>query len=275
MYEQLKSRVASLLARPRSMKPQTERQLAHHLAEHSGAGTASFLLCAAAVLEDYELDILFAPVFTATLDERAELADLLFHWRPTPEQLTQLIADLCEMVPSVPITLPDGGEAQLTLHEVMIERFVRLLRLDAGPDAPTAAALRESLPADLWPIGIALLCERGMTPAKQAWLTSFVGHVASRHPITRGLLEVLTDFIAGQPTLDRPSLVQAADSLLRAAQGTAAYTSSGHAYWSADVAQHHHYRGQGHLDTTRIAQQQAELEQVAMMVEDLRTFEVS
>src|SRR5438105_2250964 len=129
VYDQLKSRVASLLARPRPMKPQTERQLAQHLAEHT-ASTSSFLLCAAQVLEDYELDILFGPMFTPTLDERAELADLLFHWRPSAEQLKQLVADLCDEVADTPVALSDGTQAKLMLHEVMIERFVRLLRLD-------------------------------------------------------------------------------------------------------------------------------------------------
>ena len=48
------------------MKPQTERQLAQHLAEHVTGTQASFLLCAAELLEDYELDILFGPLFTPT-----------------------------------------------------------------------------------------------------------------------------------------------------------------------------------------------------------------
>ena len=78
MYQLLNSRVACLLTRPRPMKPQTERQLAHHLAEYS-TDISSFLLCAAVVLEDYQLDIAFGPLFTPTLDERAEVADLLFH----------------------------------------------------------------------------------------------------------------------------------------------------------------------------------------------------
>ena len=71
MYDQLRARLASLLSKPRSLKPQTQRQLEQHLAEHS-SDLASFLLCASAVLEEYELDIVFGPVFTQTLQERAE-----------------------------------------------------------------------------------------------------------------------------------------------------------------------------------------------------------
>jgi hypothetical protein len=273
MYDQLKSRLTALLARPRPMKPQTQRQLNQHLADHAAAGAESFLLCAAELLEDYELDVLFGPIFTPTLDERAELADLIFHWRPSPGQLTQLAAELCDQIADVPIAMPDGELARLRLHEVMIDRFVRLLRLEHGPDAPTAASLRESVPAALWPIAIALLCERGMTPDKQSWLTAFIAHMAARRPVDRGMLETITDFVARQPNLDRAQLARAAEALLKATQGTAAYASSGHAYWSPDVAQHHHYRGQGHIDQERVRQQQAEVQHVAAVVEDLRTFE--
>jgi len=272
VYEQLTSRVASLLARPRALKPQTERQLAHQLSER-GASMAAFLLCAADILEDHELDILFGPLFTPTLDERAELADLLFHWRPTDEQLRQLVSDVCARVPHAVVHLPDETEAKLTLHEVMADRFVRLLRLDNAPDAATCAALREALRAELWPIGVALLCERGMNPQRQHWFVAFVNHMSARHPVTRELLETATDFMVSQQNLTPSAVVPAAEALLRATQGTAAYAAGGHAYWSPDVAQHHHYRGEGKVDQERLEQRQAEVGRVAALVDDLRTFQ--
>jgi len=270
MYESLRQRLAAMLARPRALVPQTERQLAARLSEHSSSLPA-FLLCAADLLEDYELDMLFGPVFTPTLDERAEVADLLFHWRPSPDQLARLVVDLLSDLPHAIIKLPDGTEAQLTLHEVMLDRFIRLLRLDNAPDGATAAALRDALPAELWPTAIALLCEPGITPAHQHWLAMFVNHVAGRRKLTPGMLQTLVDFIASQQNLDRAKLLPAAEALLRATEGTAAFTASGHNYWSADVAQHHHYRGQGHIDQARLQQRQAEVEQVAALVEDLRS----
>jgi hypothetical protein len=60
---------------------------------------------------------------------------------------------------------------------------------------------------------------------------------------------------------------------MRATQGTAAYAAGGHAYWSPDVAQHHHYRGEGKIDRDRFEQRQAEVELVTALVEDLKTFE--
>src|SRR5207248_778932 len=222
MYEALKSRLAALLRRPRAMKPQAQRQILQHLSEHSSSMQA-FLLCAASVLEDYEIDVTFGPLFTPTLDERAELADLLYHWRPTAEQLQQLVTDLSKEVSHTLVLLDDGSKAELSLHEVMIERFVRLLRLDAGPDPATAAALRDALPAELWTVGVAFLCERGMTGEKQKWCVSLINHMSAQHPISRRLLETTAEFIASQPTLDRQPLLDSAESLVRATEGTKAF----------------------------------------------------
>jgi hypothetical protein len=271
MYEQLRSRIGSMLGRPRAMKPQTQRQLASYLDEHK-TSLSSFMLCAANVLEEHELDIVFGPLFTPTLDERCEVADLLFHWRPAPEQLARLAGDLCADVGTAVVRMPDGTPAELTLHEVMTERYVRLLRLENGPEPSVAAALRDGLPADLWPVAVALMCEPGMTAAHQAWFAEFVNHMAGRHAVSRGLLEMTADFLARQASLGRDVMIGAAEALMRATEGTAAYAASGHTYWSPDVAQHHHYRGQGNVDQQRLAQRRDEVAHVATIVNDLRTF---
>ncbi len=274
MQNELTSRIVAFLQRPLPMKPQTERQLGDHLSGHN-TDVHTFLLCASQVLEDFELEILFGPIFTPTLDDRAEFADLLFHWRPTAGQLQEVLSEVCRRVPHATVRLPDGSEAKLTLHEVLVERFVRLLRLDHGPDALTAAALRDALPPELWSIGTALLCEHGMSPRHQAWLATFLSHAARRgdHEISRGWLEDLVRFIAGQPDLDRDALLAAAEALQRATQGSAAYAAGGHAYWSPDVAQHHHYRGEGRVDQARLEQEQARLGHITTILQDLRAFQ--
>jgi hypothetical protein len=274
MYDQLKSRLAELLVRPRPMKPQTERQLAQHLAEHS-SGTVAFLLCASSVLEDHELDILFGPTFTPTLDERAEVADLLYHWRPNEGDVRRLIEELSAEVAHAIVQLPDGSHAPLTMHEVMADRFVRLMRLDSAPDARTAAALREVLPAELWPLSIALLCEPGMTPRHQLWFAAFVNHASALATMSRGFLETTAEFIATHRNLDPAFLASAAEALMRATDKTVTYAAGGHAYWSPDVAQHHQYRGQGNVDRDRLAAREAEVQHVAELVAALRSFDGS
>jgi hypothetical protein len=273
-YEQLKTRLETMLRRPRPLKPQSERQLQQYLAEHNSS-LPQLLLCAADILEEYELDIVFGPLFTPDLDDRIELADLLLHWKPTSAQIAQLVPELCARIPHVPVRLPDGTEAQLSLHPVMVERFVRLLRLDSAANSALARTVTDSLPPQLAPIAVALMCETGMIPPKQHWFAMFVQHLAARGPqsLSRGLLETVAEFIASQAKLDREQLLASARALRVATESTAVHASSGHAYWSPDVAQHHQYRGQGHVDVERAERNQAELERVNAMVDELEKFE--
>jgi hypothetical protein len=272
MYDQLRDRIADVIARPRPMKPQTERQLADRLAERS-TNLRTFLLAAAEALEDHELDVLFAPQFTPSLDDQAAVSDLLYHWRPSAEQIEQLVQDVGEQASHAVVELPDGSEARLTLHEVMVDRFVRLLRLDQNPEPAVAAALRDSLPNDLWTVAAALVRQRGFAPRHQAWFAHFVNHMTGLHAVGRGLLQTTADFIAQQPDLTRDALLEEARAQVKAANGSVAYARSGHAYWSPDVAQHHQYRGQGQIDQALIQQRQDEAQWLAMIEQDLQTFE--
>ncbi len=274
MQATLTSRIAALLAGPLPMKPQTQRQLAQHLSEHN-TDLVSFLRRAPELLEDFEMEILFGPLFTPGLDQRARFADLLWEGSLTGEQLEQVVDEVCRQRSHTTIALPEGGEASLILHRVLVERYVRLLRLEAGPDTLTAATLRDALPEELQPLGIALMCEHGLTPRHQSWLAGFIGHMNGRRALSRGLLEDLVRFIAAQPDLEPLALRSAAEALLRATRGSAAFTAGGHAYWSPDVAQHHHYRGQGRVDQVRLRQQQAEVEHLTAIVEDLRALEAT
>ena len=271
MYDQLKDRIAELLSQPQPLKPQTERQLGHHLSDHH-ADLSSFMLCAAEVLEDHELDILFAPQFTPSLDDRIGVMDLLFHWHPSKDDLNRLVDDLCEIVHHAIVEIPDGTKAKLTTHEVMIERFVRLLRLQYAPDATTSAALRDSLPNSLWTVASALLCQRGFTSQRQEWFARFVDHVVSVHAIDRGYLETAAGFIAEQQALDPDTLIESVAATVRAAEGAVAYAQGGHTYWSPDVAQHHHYRGQGNLDKDLVQQRQEEADWLHAIQSDLKSF---
>jgi hypothetical protein len=260
-----------LLARPRTLKPQTQRQLSRYLSEHS-AEMVAFLADAASQLEEHELDILFAPQFTPQLDDQAAVSDLLFHWQPTQDELDRLVPDLCAQVGHTVVQLSDDAEAKLTLHEVMVERFVRLLHLQRAPAAEVSASMREATPSELWPVATALLRRRGFTPTRQAWFARFVNHMASRHPVDQAQLEAAAQFIADQPTLEGAALAVAAEAMVRAAVGSAAYAQGGRAYWSPDVAQHHDYHGQGQVDQDLVNTRQEEAELLKVIEEDLKTF---
>jgi hypothetical protein len=272
MYENLKDRISELLSRPRPIKRQTERQLSLHLEDH-GVDVATFLREAAQLLEEHELDILFAPQFTPALEDKVAVSDLLYRWRPGAEELATLVEDLCATLTHASIELPGEPAAKLTLHEVMVERFVRLLHLDRAPEPTVAASMRDSLPSELWTVATALMRERGFTPQRQSWFAGFVNHMAGRHSVTAELLEAAAIFIGGEPSVDREALLNAAGSLLRASEGSVAYAQGGRAYWSADVAQHHQYRGEGQIDTDLVRLREEEVERLKLIESDLRTFE--
>jgi hypothetical protein len=272
MYEQLKTRVAELLAKPRPMKPQTERQLGQHLQEHS-LEMPAFFQKAASLLEDHELEVLFSPQFTPALDDQAAVADVLTEWRPSKDDLKRLVAELSASKANAVVQLPDGSDATLPLHEVYVERFIKLLRLEHAPESALVTPLQDALPTELYIVAAALMRQRGFTPERQAWFSAFVRHVARRGPVTPGLLTAAAEFICAQPKLERAALQAAAKELAVAAKSAVDYAQAGRMYWSPDVAQHHQNRGEGRVDSTLVKQRMDELTAIEALAAALQTFE--
>ncbi len=200
----------------------------------------------------------FAPQFTPNLDEQAAVSDVLASWRPAAADLERLTAELCAAKADAVFVLSDSSRVTLPLHEVMISRFVRLLRLDQAPAFELAARLQDALPTELCNIALALMRQRGFTPERNAWLAAFLCHLA-RQPLTRSVVVSAAEFISGQTAFDTPSLLSAAEEQVRAAKGSADFVSAGRIYWSPDVAQHHQYRGEGRVDKALVKQKLEEL----------------
>jgi len=272
MYDQLKNRIAELLSRPRPIKPQTQRQLARHLTE-SSTDTQTFLSEAAKQLEEYELDIIFAPQFTPEMQDQAAVSDLLYHWHPDADQLDRLAPELCAQVKHAVLQLAGDVDARLTLHEVMVDRFVRLLHLDRAPPPEVSATIRDALPCEMWGHATALLRQRGFAPAQQVWFARFISHMAARHRVTEDQLAAAAHFIGGQATLDRDTVIDALRAQVNAADGSVAYAQGGRTYWSPDVAQHHHYRGQGQVDRGLVQDRQDDAERLKVIESDLLAFD--
>jgi len=271
MYNELKAQIADLLKRARPLKSQTERQVAQYLQENTG-DAAGFLTRAAEILEEHELEILFAPIFTPTLEEQAAVSDLLSSWRPDAADLTRLISDLCAAKAVAILQLTDGSEVKLPLHEVMISRFVRLLRLDQAPDFKIAGMLQDKLPSEICGVALALMRQRGFTPQRQQWLASFLCHMARRAPVTVSEVVEAAQFISAQSALETPALRKAAEDLVRAAKGSAEYAQVGRMYWSPDVAQHHQFRGEGRVDRALVKQKLQELAALETIAAALESF---
>ncbi len=271
MYKELKATIIDLLTRSKPLKPQTERQLSRYMTEHS-AELHVFLRDAAKDLEEHEIEILFGPQFTPDAQDQADVSQTLNHWRPTSKEITQLVCDICKELPFTTVQLPGDVAAKLTLHEVMVERFVRLLHLERAPEPHVSAAIRDALPCDLWPFAMAMLRQRGFTPPRQEWFTQFVCYMASRHSVTRAQLADASEFIADQPSLDSVALVSAVHALVRAARDSVSFAQKGRTYWSPDVAQHHHYRGEGQVDEDLVQNRREEEKRLQVIADDLEAF---
>lgn len=272
MYEQLVTRIAEQLALPRPIKAQTQRQLSRHCSDES-TETAKFLLSATDLLEEDELDIVFAAQFTPDCDDQIAVSELLYHWRPSEEEISRITDDACRHTHHAIVVLPGEVEAPLPLHEVMADRFIRLLALQRAPEPRVSAALREVLPSSMWALGTALLRQRGFEATRQSWFVAFIEHMVRRHPVDEALLAATAEFVAAAPGIDPATLLRSAGEQLKAARGLVANARGGRTYWSADVAQHHHYRGQGEVDQNLLKHRQEEEQWLRLIELDLQHFD--
>lgn len=136
--------IAAALERPREITTQVGKHLddAHGVAREA---VGAFLTAELSKLEDYEVDLILAPLFTPTLSDQVAVAEVLgdesvptAHW---PDLVRQLVArPVCAQ-----LRTEDGGAHQVPLREVVVERFVHRLRLD-GTIAADVFRLIGSLP---------------------------------------------------------------------------------------------------------------------------------
>lgn len=260
-----------MLARPRRLPTQTLRHLEQHV-DDLQAGLAEFLANAIDTLEDYEYEILFAPVFTPSPEEQLEITEALSRSRIAPGAVGRLAARLAASVTRCPLVLPSGATADLRVGDMLIERFVSLLRLEAAPEKDIVEAVRELMPPDLTVAALASLRRRGMSPRHHEWYTRFLAFAVDRHAFDRDAIELLAEFLAGRSALDSAALLGALDSLLAATRDASSFAQKGRMYWSSDVAEHHQFRGQGAVDGMDVERREREVRALELLRSDLEAF---
>ena len=270
MYGELKDLLRTDLIKPRILKPQTERHL-YIAFESAEQEFQDFLNSLAGSFEDYEIEIMFGPLFTPSLEEQAGYSEALAEYQPDPSDVKLLTVELPQEALTCPIVLSEKEQPSLPLHEVMIERYIRLLALEDAPKTKTAARIRNSLGEDLWRIGLAVARDRTWTgEERQTWLADFLAKRSERRPWRLEELHLLGDLTTGNRALNGKTLIPAAISAVRSARTSVATVSAGRHYLSSDVAEHHGYRGSGQVNETLLAQKQLELELLVGLAEDLQ-----
>lgn len=143
--------VATELERPRVLL----KQVVDHLASHysvSRDALGAFFTEQLAGLEDYEVDLLFSPLFTPTLAEQAAFSELLDRQTLPASEWPALIRKL-EARPTVTqFATEDGVTHSIRLREVSIERFVTRLNLDVVIPDPLGKLLQSLPPAEDRPL---------------------------------------------------------------------------------------------------------------------------
>ena len=136
--------IAAALERPRAITAQVGKHLAdaHGVAREA---VGAFLEAELPKLEDYEVDLILAPLFTPTLSDQVAVAELLNTESVSTVQWPDLVQQLVARPTCAPLRTEDGVGHQIPLRDVVVERFVHRLRLD-GTIAPDVFRLIGSLP---------------------------------------------------------------------------------------------------------------------------------
>jgi len=124
-------------------------QVRHHLAAHHEVGPegiAAFLRERLSCLEEYEVDLIFASMFTPSVEDQARYAPYLDPSGIPPEGEARLIRELASRNLRMALRM-DGERISVPLPEVVVARYVHLLNLTA----PLAEVLVREIPLHVPP----------------------------------------------------------------------------------------------------------------------------
>lgn len=147
----LLSLLATELERPRPLPAQVVKHLSGvHGVEREQVG--AFLTQELPKLEDYEIDLALAPVFTPSLDEQAVFAELLGAESAAAAEWPALVRALVERPARATLVTEDGQPHVILLRDVSIERFVHRLRLQGRIPPALLALIQQRIAAAQQPL---------------------------------------------------------------------------------------------------------------------------
>jgi len=149
--------LAADLERPREVPPQVIKHLGgvHNVTRDN---ISAFLANELTGLEEYEIDLIFSPIFTPTIHDQAVSAALLGQGSVPAQQWPGLIAQLVARPTHAHLIASKGASAAtpVLLREVTIERYVNRLRLDATIPDPLFKLITHLAPESDRPVLLAV-----------------------------------------------------------------------------------------------------------------------
>ena len=123
--------LAAELERPRAITPQV---IKHIVGTHGVAreDIGAFLTEELPKLEDYEVDLILAPLFTPSLADQAVFAELLCKTSIVTSEWPSLIQQLAQRPTCARLATEDGTTHTVPLRDVTVERFTHRLRLEGA-----------------------------------------------------------------------------------------------------------------------------------------------
>lgn len=272
MHPAIEERLVADLTRRRELPPQVKRHLTgvYGVAEDE---IGRFFAERVAALEDYEREQLFAPLFTPTLEDRAAYAELLLGHSVAEDEITAAVQRLGRARLSCPIEAPGGSDFVLPLEEVLVARYLRLLRLSAAPPSEVTDRLLRAIPGDDRGVALAQLRDPAWrSPAKYAWLAAYLDVVAERQGFSLLKFDFLTDLVRDSTDLSTAHVLALTEQVLGEKRNNFSVGGSSRPFFSRHIEEWHgHGRDQRRFDLDEVEQKQRALAMLTDLVADLHT----
>jgi hypothetical protein len=267
----IEERLRSDLTRRRELPPQVKR----HLISVYGVTEdeiGCFLRERVAQLEDYEREQMFAPLFTPGIEDRAAYAELLLSHSVAEDEVEEAVSRFGRAGLHCPIEVPGGGDFPLPLEEVLVARYLRLLRLSAAPPVEVTDRLVRAIPADDRGPALAQLRDPAWrTPAKYAWLAGYLDVVQERQGFSLLKFDFLTDLVRDCTEVSTAHVLELTEHVLAEKRNNFSMGGSAKPFFSRHIEEWHgHGRDQRVFDADEVEQKQRVLEMLTDLVADLQ-----
>ena len=270
MHEGLLTHLRKDLTRPRALTPQVCRHLAstYELADDE---IGRFLDEQLPELEEFRVELLFGPLFTPTLEDRASYSSLLCTHRCSQGEIDQRVGRLNEEKLACDLELPTGQSHRLRLADVLVERYVRLLYLGNGPQPEFARRLEQAIPGDDVDLALASLREEVWhDEAKCGWLAKFLDAVAGRRSFSMRKLAFLSELLRGQIRPETERLLSLTRSLFEERRSQLGQAGAAKPFFARHIEQWHgHGRDQRRVDPAELETKEELVELLEDLVVDL------
>jgi len=231
--------IANELERARPLIPQVIKHLASAHSVDRG-DVESFLSTQVPTLEEYEIDLIFSPLFTPSLADQAVFAQRLGAGAVPRLQWAEIIEQLELRQTKAQLVTEDGKTHALLLRTVTLERFVHRLRLEATLPVTVFERIKTQVPTNEQ--GLALAIARraiweseGRRPILDRFVTAADWSQADTLADAVGLLHIVETY---QPS-DESALRQRLDHLLEVGRQEVSYAANPRPFFSQRIHEMH------------------------------------